>query len=163
MLLYYVDSKSCLPQSCPQTSFAPVSIRVGIVLLPCVLRAFHSAIATKRAVPQYLSCTICVQKCNEYLVSIIIFECSLYSRTWVCNRMIRRTIHIPGTYHTTAAAVPVPVIILQSVTASLRLLAAVVRLHRTGTRACSRCVVVFFSFCSVFFFSISSRINPRIL
>ena len=31
--------------------------------------------------------------------------------------MIRRAIHIPGTYHKTASVVPVPVLILQSVTA----------------------------------------------
>ena len=40
-------------------------------------------------------------------------------RTEVCNRMIRRTIHIlPATYHTTAAAAAVPVVMLQSATAS---------------------------------------------
>ena len=31
--------------------------------------------------------TIFVRKCNEYLVSLTIFECSLCSRTEVCNRI----------------------------------------------------------------------------
>ena len=86
-----------MPLSCPPTSFAPVSIRVGMVLFPCLLRACHSEFVPKRAVPQYLSCIICVRICNEHLVCLIKFECSLYSRTGVCNRMIPRTIHIPGT------------------------------------------------------------------
>ena len=159
-----------MPRSCPPTSFAPLSIRVDMVLFPCILRTCvpfricneTSGPAARSSLGFFIMYNF-VRKCYEYLVSLIILECSLCSRTEVCDRMIRRTIHIPGTYHTTAAAVPVPVIILQSVTASLRLLDAVVRLHRTGTRACSRCVVVFFSFCSGIFFSISSRINPRIL
>ena len=101
----------------------------------------HSAFATKRAVPphvhrlDFLSCTNFVPKCNEH------FERSLYFRTDVCTRMTRR-IHIPGTYHTTAAAT-----CTRSNTTEcycfLRLLAAVVRLHRTGTPACSRCVAVY--------------------
>ena len=67
----------------------------------------------------FLSCTeynFCTE-CNGHFLSLIIFERYSYFKKEVCTRMIRR-IRIPGTYHTTAAAVPVPVVILQSVTAS---------------------------------------------
>ena len=47
-----------------------------------------------------------VRKCNEHLVSLIMFDCYLYLRREVCIRMIDVPgIHIPGTYHTTASAV----------------------------------------------------------
>ena len=77
------------------------------------------------------------------MVFVIISERSLYFRTELYTRMIRR-VHIPGTYHTTAAAVRTWT---RSNTTEcycfLRRLAAVVRFHRTGTRACSRCVAVY--------------------
>ena len=56
----------------------------------------------------FLSCTKYqfVRKCNEHLVSLIMFDRYLYLRREVCIRMIDVPgIHIPGTYHTTASAV----------------------------------------------------------
>ena len=79
-----------------------------------------------------------------------------------------RCIHIPGMYHTSStyiinnssSSTCVPAV---ECYCFLRLVAAVVRLHPAGTRACSRCVVVYpliwsrrictgtFSFCSGYF------------
>ena len=89
-----------------------------------------------------------------------------------CTFIVRQRIHIPGTYHTTAAATCTRGNTTEGYR-FLRMLAAVVRLHRTGTRAWSRCVAVYLRIWSrrilhrylfVFvqdFFSTSTWINPR--
>ena len=139
----------------------------------------HSKFVTKREVPPHVyrldsyHVQFFIRKCSEHLVSLTLFEYSVYFRTEVCTRMIRH-IHIPGTNSSSSTCTRsnTRVLLLRAVACSCSTFAPdrdsrVLEFCRCPPRMWSRRILHrYFLFLFRLFrhcFSKSTRINPEIL